>query len=103
MVEIVRSIVSAKIPPICSFAKSDRRSAGLENGFESGGLNAFRGRSKLQSFWAGLLASRLIASLLYSSEQSLITVARPHGILTRFPILPISWGTQMLSNTKNNS
>jgi hypothetical protein len=30
-------------------------------------------------------------------------VARPRGILTRFPILPISWGTQMLSITKNYS
>jgi hypothetical protein len=29
-------------------------------------------------------------------------VARPHGILTRFPILPMSWGTQMLSNQKSD-
>lgn len=26
----------------------------------------------------------------------LITVARPRGIHTRFPILPIPWGTQTL-------
>ncbi len=30
-------------------------------------------------------------------------MARPHGIFTRFPILPTNWGTQTLSNTKNFS
>ena len=34
----------------CSLAKGDRRSAGFENVSNPGGLNAFRGRSKLQSF-----------------------------------------------------
>ena len=37
MFEIVRRVVSAESPAdLCSFAKGDRRSAGLENGFESG-------------------------------------------------------------------
>ena len=39
---------------------------------------------------------------LEAVSSSLITVARPHGIFTRFPILPIHRGTQMLSNTKNS-
>jgi hypothetical protein len=38
---------------------------------------------------------------LLNCFSPLITVARPRGILTRFPILPF-WGTQMLSNTKNS-
>ena len=58
-----------------------------------GGLNAFRGRSKLQSF-VGRSPDLKTNCLHYrnSSQQSLITVARPHGILTRFPILPILLG-----------
>jgi hypothetical protein len=58
-----------------------------------GGLNAFRGRSKLQSF-VGRSPDLKNNCFHYrnSSQQSLITVARPHGILTRFPILPILLG-----------
>ena len=54
-----------------------------------GGLNAFRGRSKLQSF-VGRSPDLEINCLHYPAvvSRSLITVARPHGILTRFPILP---------------
>jgi hypothetical protein len=68
------------------------------------GLNAFpRSVQKLQSVLGrspGL--KNCWITTLRAVSSSLITVARPHGNFTRFPILPIYRGTQMLSNTKNS-
>jgi hypothetical protein len=53
------------------------------------GLNAFPRAFKSCKAWAGLLAQRTAALPGYGSNQQSHTVARPRGILTRFPILPI--------------
>ena len=82
-------------PPISG--KGNQASAGLKG--ESGrGLNTFpRVFKRLQSFTGRSpgLERRQVSVVL-------ITVARPRGSFTRFPILPVCRGTQMLSNTKNS-
>src|SRR4029450_12028521 len=72
---------------LCSLRKvpGDRRDLKMVS--NPGGLNAFRGRPKLQSFMG-----RSPGLKKYCYCRTPITVARPHGFLTRFPILPIFLG-----------
>jgi hypothetical protein len=100
-VELFKALVTQKSRRSLLLAKGDRRSAGLEIGFESG-----RPERLPRAFKTAKLLGRSPDlknyRCAYRRSRSLITVARPHGILTRFPILPIPWGTQLLSITKNN-
>jgi len=86
LVSDLKESVKAKVPPICFAPQGgDRRSTGLKMLDDPRGLNAFP-----RAFKSCKVSGRSpdFEFLLRVSAQKLITVARPRGIFTRFPILP---------------
>jgi len=91
MFEVVKGTLYTKNPADRFHRKRDRRirrAAGSKLASKPSGLNAFpRAFKSCKASQAGLLASRL---RLF--RRRLITVARPRGNFTRFPILPTPVG-----------